>query len=448
MANAHDPEDAHVWHQDEDWDELTVRHKYRSLAADNEELREKVTLKDKAILAEQEHARQAEQRQAEAEHYMHAFFRVIKTAATLAEVFNDGDPANSGFQGVARDVETGKLITGPWFEWAYQALRFAVSKRSEWQEEEEVSASEDAMPGVQQGSAQTDVLAENAPPEAKQPPITPPVPKTASPSAERSTLEAKVPEYASSAAVDRPSQPLVPEERPASHKDTRTTAPQPAAIPKPKHNFENWPWNNDPNPGDQPTPYDLYHGQFIKPEDCEPWEQPADTKFPVIPNMKTESLKKDGTPYKNCAGDVCWTTPKQAAKGIDYDDPEKMWFIKKNGTKLFRWNTKSHTRSRTLLPYQTLPEPISFVENDIIHFGPYWTCTSQAVEHDRRIPCWAFDYSACSFCGMSRAVSGTAFVHDFCYTGPRKDKGQRPVHANPWPVGVLTQRKRSKKDDE
>ncbi|KAF3051436.1 hypothetical protein E8E11_008437 [Didymella keratinophila] len=167
--------------------------------------------------------------------------------------------------------------------------------------------------------------------------------------------------------------------------------------------------------GPSPTKFDLKLGACVDSADCEPYEQPDPDELPRVPNTNAVSYRSDGKSYYNCGGNVDWTNKMTALTNVDRSPPPKQWYITANGNKIHRWATPSRTRSRTLLPCQTLPANCSFDMAKLTGpqgWAPAWSCVRSSSGHNGATPTLGSNCITCLGCKYGRHV-GATIVHDF-----------------------------------
>lgn len=321
--------------------------------------------------------------------------KVIHNVDVLASIFNDGTEKTTGTYGYAGLAEEeDSECTGLWFPWAADELEYAqLMRRREAAEEKpdemQVSSSHNINSTGTEPQTNTNI-------DTSVPVIEDDLSAENSEVEEQDTSETTVDSLADTNANEEPIEPV---------EDTNE-----------------WPWNDHPDPGSEPTPYDLYYGRMIADEDCIDWEPIMPDTLPDIPRDENVFTTNPSTakPFPDSGGNVDWTTPRTACKNINFKAPPKIWYRKVDGVKLFRWATESRTRSRTLLPFQNLPDNVMFDRKNILDGpGPMWSCCSAAADHDRQIPIIDFARKACPLCRNSRH-RGKNFPHDFRNTGKPK----------------------------
>ncbi|OSS48890.1 hypothetical protein B5807_06796 [Epicoccum nigrum] len=185
-----------------------------------------------------------------------------------------------------------------------------------------------------------------------------------------------------------------------------------------------FPFNHDPNPGPEPSPYDLRVGptvltNFLDSGKSLPnWKTATPDALPKIPNTGSITKDANGKNLSKCKGNTDWSTGETALYLVNRAEPNMTWMLNPAGKPILRWDTPSRTRSRTLESWQSLPkEAVFFKASDKEDLatkssvGPAWTHYSLAARHGGRsfIMPWANKTCECK----NGRYSGNCRPHDF-----------------------------------
>jgi hypothetical protein len=191
-----------------------------------------------------------------------------------------------------------------------------------------------------------------------------------------------------------------------------------------------FPFNKDPSPGPEPTPYDLRIGPIVltnvlaSGKSMPKWRGETPNTLPKIPNTGTITKDRNGNDLSKCKGNTNWSTGETALYLVNRAEPSLRWMLNPAGKPILRWDTPSRTRSRTLKSWQSLPKEAVFfkdVKNEDASvaqelktkssIGPAWTYYSLAFRHDGKcsIMPWANKTCEC----RTGQHSGNCRPHDF-----------------------------------
>jgi hypothetical protein len=160
---------------------------------------------------------------------------------------------------------------------------------------------------------------------------------------------------------------------------------------------------------------------------------------PKVPKkLGIVTMKEKDIEFQNCGGNIDWTTIKSALESapsnIYYLEdeeapvsvlkrlgkvPPKKTFVDSAGKEVQGYDTPSHTRSWTLLPFMyDIPEDgngqslFCFDETAVKNHGAAWSCVGLSAKHRGCIPVLPWEKRSCTLCTNGRH-RGNSILHDF-----------------------------------